>query len=411
MYESETQSMIRAAPDYITTLIATDYIHCKVEANGPGGATIAWTDFDEKGKRWVVHFHPRCATLSDEAKFALWRHEIGHIFFAHFNIKPCLPEDPHRSFTEMLQVGDLQINYYLLQNKKTMYEIGAMAKAIHKDKTGEDTEGPGFLDPEKILPELGLSVQEYPYEIIHSYIHQRNDEQEQNGEGSGEGSGYCGGIHSPGSSTAEATSAAVIAGVAAEGEKELGNSSMFGTNPGMGEIRLRDNDLPDWIAPLESFARAIVQTVLAEKRSHTRPQEIYKSVGVHMPTSRPRWAYKPAQVCFLVDTSGSMYHELRYVMPVISYLNQHEISVRLIAGDTYVTTDELIAPGQSLPEAIQGGGGTEITPLFDRAADYDPASLVCFTDGYVPRWPNDPGVPTLVVASQTEVPPWATKAN
>ena len=173
--------------------------------------------------------------------------------------------------------------------------------------------------------------------------------------------------------------------------------SDWGTEPSVSNIRLRDSNLPPWIDALEAFARSIVEVVMADTRSHTRPQEIYKAYDVHMPTMRPRWAYKADQVCFLIDTSGSMLSQLQYVMPVVQYLTQHNISVRMIAGDTHVTFDKLLKPGVPLPDAVVGGGGTEITPLFERANDYTPRSIVCFTDGYVPCWPKDTGIPILWV--------------
>lgn len=414
MYELETKAMINAAPEYISTLIGTDYIHCVVEDKTLTGnmRPIAWTDFDEKRKRWVVHFNPLAYGLSPKAKFALWRHEVGHIFFAHFGKEDCNPDDPYRSFIEKLQVGDLQINYYLLDDKPSMLEIGKLAKSLMAsgDEGTEEVDGPGFLDPSVIYPQVGLNLQEYPYEIIHAYVHQKMDENDQEQGVENWSHGMCGGIEAPGkgSSMAEA-SAAVISGVMQEGEKKLGNTS-FGSDPGLGEIRLRENELPEWVQTVETFARSIVEVVLADRRSHSRPQEVYKRYGIHVPTQRPRWSYKPDQVCLLVDTSGSMGDELKYVFPVIQYMNQHEISVRLIAGDTQVTMDEVFKPGGKLPEFVTGGGGTEITPLFDRAEDYSPRAIVCFSDGYVPHWPNDPEVPALIVGCQTEVPSWAQKA-
>lgn len=410
-YETERRKLIDNAPGYIGTLIATDYIHCEITTTSPlGSPVIAWTDFDESASRWVVHFHPAAAQLSSAAQYTLWRHEVGHIFFAHFSQEFCMPDDPMRSQSEAMQVGDIQINYYL--ERKTMEEIGKLAKQINEDATGEKTEGPGFIDPEEALPRIGLPVAEYSYDIIHAYLHEKNEE-EGNGSNWTENmlSQMCGGIKFSKPGGLGETKAAVIGNVMVGGEKELGEKLglAIGSLAGNFELRLRPNALPDWVAALESFARSIVTTVLADKRSHTRPQEVYKSYGVHIPTSRPRWAYKADQVCLLVDTSGSMGDELKYVMPVVQYLNQHEISVRLIAGDTRVTVDELCEPGMVLPTKVGGGGGTEISPLFDRAKDYDPASIVCFSDGYVSFWPNDPGVPVLFVGCQTDV-PWGQKA-
>ena len=91
-------------------------------------------------------------------------------------------------------------------------------------------------------------------------------------------------------------------------------------------------------------------------------------------------------------------------------MDANNISVRLIAGDTIVTTDEEYKPGSKLFSEIKGGGGTEITPLFDRAAEYNPASIVCFTDGWVPRWPCNTGIPTLWVGTD-RTPPFGIVAK
>lgn len=406
-FEPEKRKLLDAAPEYISTLIGADFFHCEVN-NAPIGPdappAIAWTFYNEQRKRWEITFRPEAAQLSFDAREALWRHEIGHIAFAHFGKQTCNPDDPIRSHTEQLQVGDIQINTYLLDNPSLMDEIGKLNNELiaRLTDTEVDPENSGYLDPRIILPEIGLSVQPYSYDVIHAYLHQKMDE-----EGGGQNwtqqalQNYCAGILNaddikPGSE------GELMAGIVA-------TVSDYGTEPGMGDVRLRESELPTWIDALESFARSVVEVVMADTRSHTRPQEIYKAYDVHMPTMRPRWAYKANQVCFLVDTSGSMMHELRYVMPVVQYLLQHEISVRMIAGDTRVTYDELLRPGVPLPEGIGGGGGTEITPLFDRAKDYDPKSIVCFTDGYVARWPQDEGIPTLWVGTQTDV-PYGTKA-
>jgi len=402
-FEHETRRLLLNAPDYVSMLVANNYIECRV-TDQDDVPSIAFTEYMEHSKRWRVTFRPIVAEMSDEGISALWRHEVGHIAFAHFNKVPCMPEDPMRSRIELMTVGDIQINYYLLDDREGLADIGKTAKQYYYETTGNNIEGPGYIDAETVLPSVGLAVQEYSYDIIHAYVHKDNDDK---GEGQNWTTAACGGIVGDVSMAGEARGSAVGA-VAASGE-ETEFSKSWGRQSSMANIRLNTADLPAWIAKLETFARSIVQTVLADKRSHTRPQEIYKAYGVHMPSQRPRWVYKQDQICFLVDTSGSMCSELKYVIPVVQYLNQHNITVRVIAGDTTVTMDELLAPGTKLPEGVKGGGGTEITPLFDQAYTYNPVSLVCFTDGYVPKWPSDTGIPVLWVGTQTEI-PYGTKA-
>ena len=407
------KKILDAAPDYVDTLVGSEWLRLEVHEDGPA---LAWTRYDSEHNRFVVCFHKDAATMSDRALSVLWRHEIGHVSLAHFQKQPCLPENMGRSIQEMMVVGDIHINSYL-DDKEAMYEVGATSKKMHDVKDPEVAESKGYIDPEEWLPKIGLDANgEYPYEIIHGHFHEWLDKElEQSGGGEGsasgpggmDGNGACGGIQQvdDDSGMAEA-SASVVSGVASEGGDD-GIGESWGKGGSMGKVRLATSDLPDWMNALESFARSIVEVVLAEKRSHTRPQEVYKSYDVHVPTMRPRWDYQPAQVCFLVDTSGSMLHELKYVGPVIEYLSKHNIKTRLIAGDTRVTFDELI---DRVPPAIVGGGGTEILPLWERAMDYSPESIVFFTDGYVPAWPKDEGLPTLWVGCKQQ-PPFGTWAK
>lgn len=393
--------LLTNAPDYINMLIATNFLDCKVTDYTPDNmAVIAWTKFDEDSGRWTINFHSRANELSNEAQAVLWRHEVGHISLGHFNKEMCTPDNPKRSQAEAFVVSDLQINYYLLPQKYAMYEIGKVALDIHTSNTGEEVDGCGFIDPEELLPSYGVELGEYSYETLHAYVHDTYDDSNDNNIG------MCGGIELGDPSNDAKAQATIISIVAGANDESF--SKLIGNNNADAHIYLRENKTPTWVNSLEKFARSIVQSVLADTRSHTRPQEIYKSYDVHMPTLRPRWTYKPEQVCFLVDTSGSMMNDMVYVMPVISYLLQHNISVRLIAGDTVVTMDEEFTPGTSkLPEKVVGGGGTRITPLFTCAAEYDPRSIVCFTDGYVPDWPKDPGVPVLFVGTARK-PPFGT---
>lgn len=401
-YENEKRILLQNAPEYVSNLVAGNYFHCDVTDSGDAPPALAWTFFDTKAKRWIISFRPDAAGMSPGAQEALWRHEVGHIAFAHFGKETCKPDDPIRSRIEQLQVGDIQVNYYLLEEPEVLAEVGRCSLRVAERLSGELPQGPGFLDPRILLPEIGLTVQEHPYDVIHAYLHQKIDEKNDKGNGSGNWTqealnAACGGIINGDELDAESgaeLSAAVVGAV-----------SDFGSEASIGSIRLRESNLPEWIDSLEAFARAIVEIVMADTRSHTRPQDIYKAYDVHMPTMRPRWAYKANQVCFLVDTSGSMYEGLQYVMPVVQYLTQHNISVRLIAGDTRVTFDELLTPSTPLPEAVVGGGGTEITPLWERAMEYNPRSVVFFSDGYVPKFPRNEGdIPTLWVGCQVDVP-------
>ena len=387
------RTIIGAAPSYISTLLANNWIKCEVESEGPA---IAWTEWDDSSKCFRVHFLESVASLSGEAMRTLWRHEVGHIVFRHFSKEMCDPDNLQRSMNEALVASDIQVNTYL-DNKPIMDEIGQLALA-HSGVTDRQTGG--YVDPEEWLPKIGLKVHEYPYDVIHTYLHKFVDETENHPAG-----GMCGGITGPENEedTLAALNATVVAAVSgnSNGDGSTDGGESWGSTPGNMRISIPNSPpLPDWIGAVESFARSIVEIVLAERRKHSRPNEMYRSVGIHVPTYRPSWAYKPSQVCFLVDTSGSMVSDLKYVSPVVEYLARHNIETRLITGDTHITFDGVVT---SIPEII-GGGGTDITPLFDRARTYEPESIICFTDGYVPAWPKDDGIPTLWVGCKEKVP-------
>ena len=405
--DKKYRAIISNAPNYISTLLTAGWIRCEVDTEGPA---IAWTEWHPETKRFSVHFHESAAAMSPGAIRTLWRHEIGHIVFNHFGKEFCSPEDPHRSMQEGMVVADIQVNTYLHEAAK-MAEIGKTAIAMMPDleSSNSEHEPKGYIDPDEWLPKIGLNVDEYPYDVIHTYLHDWVDEQReqsQDGDSNGEGQPQlqsCGGVRGVGEQdeTSAGVSSAVVAAVSGTPhEGDEGGGESWGAEPGQMRMRPVGEELPSWVHALEDFARSIVEVILDERRRHARPSEIYKSVGVHMPTVRPSWSYKPSQVCFLVDTSGSMLGELKYVSPVIEYLARHNIETRLITGDTYVTFDDVVT---SIPDIV-GGGGTDITPLFERAKKYEPESIICFTDGYVPAWPRDDGTPVLWVGCQTDVP-------
>jgi len=99
---------------------------------------------------------------------------------------------------------------------------------------------------------------------------------------------------------------------------------------------------------------------------------------------------------------------LDQVAPAVVYLNKAGLTVRLIAGDTRVTLNEEVKGGKF--PTLKGGGGTEITPLFKAAEEFDPRAIVCFTDGYVQRWPQKMDLPMLWVSDFQGV-PWGEQVR
>jgi hypothetical protein len=278
------------------------------------------------------------------------------------------------------------------------------------------------------LESIGFDGKHYvPWQAVHERFHELAQEEEngsavpgsgQGAEGGSEssggfsappGGGFCGGFEGGIPSKDWARSAAIGSIMAGRiiGNPEIRKLYGGGIGAESGNIRLQPAPLPTppWVSAVQEFARAIVRTVLADRASHTRPQQALRAMGYHAPSMKPRWADFPDTVCLLVDTSGSMMGILGQVLPAVEYLRQHNITTRLIAGDTVVTVDEEIGIGGQLP-ALVGGGGTDIIPLFRRAEDYTPRAIVCFSDGYVNSWPGAPydEIDTLWICDLESVP-------
>lgn len=323
--------------------------------------SIAWTTFTDK--KFNVHLvGPFVDDLSDEALNWVVRHEIYHVILNHFSIKPC--------GTDLLIASDIQVNWYLQQYVDEMKELDTKLAEFM------GTEEAKHVDPYEWLEFLGLTPQPYPATMLHDLLHEKAEHAES----------WCGGAQV---SEEDLLDAQVNAAV-------VGASTGIGSLAGRESQTITGHMVPNWVRAVEDFARALVHSILADKRTPTRPNKLLQRMGAYVPTIKPRWDYRPDTICLLVDTSGSMLSILPQLGPAIGFLTQHNITVRLISGDMYVSYDEEVtAPPTSLP----GGGGTDILPLFERAATYHPKSIICLTDGYVPSWPSDPQVPVLWITN------------
>lgn len=382
-------------PPSANRLVSQGIIGFRIMEDGPSDAFTAW---DKDHGRFEVVFTDSVQDYSDERLEFLWYHEIGHISLGHFqSVEPCGPEvngKPTQQ-ADWLIAADISVNGILQRDNPN-------ATRLIKEMEG--------INAEEWKEALNVSPhQAYSFPVLHDILHQKVEEEaeKQRGEDDGDGTNgsgvqsgsdigsgqACGGIEST-SDPRALISAIGAAKAASADDNERFSFSGIGTEHGGLGISLSDSPLPDWLAPVERFARSIVESELTDGRTHKRPQPTLASAGVRVPSLRPTYKSVPATLCLLVDTSGSMLGDLHYVAPVLAYLGQNGIKVRLIAGDTQVTFDELI---ERIPEKLEGAGGTDIVPLFDRAMEYDPKAVVAFTDGWVPAWPKDAGVPTLWV--------------
>ena len=387
--------MLTLLPDSAIRLVSTGRVQFAIEKTGPA---MAWTEWLDDKLSFRICFTDEAEHLTDDDLVFLWYHELAHITMGHFgSVEPCGPEVDGKPTVQpdWLIAADIGVNWMLQNDSK---------RGKHADRFIEQQ---GAIDSRSWLEELGLGQRTYPFFVLHDILHKKVEEESDadgagsEGDAGGRGSGICGGIDQT------ADPSAIISAIAAAkagGSADAGyRSSGIGSEAGRLGISLTDSELPAWLAAVERFARSIVEVELRDGRTHKRAQPTLRSAGIRVPSLRPTYKSVPSTLCLLVDTSGSMMGDLKYVSPVLAYLKQNGIKVRLIAGDTHVTFDELI---DRIPEKLEGAGGTDIVPLFTRANDYEPKAVVCFTDGYVPAYPEDNGTPTLWVGVRSGEAPY-----
>lgn len=374
------------------------------------GPAIAWTEWDERHKQWAVTcLEPVMNLLDEREQTAVIRHELAHILLGHFSDTMMVGcQQPDR-----LIAGDVAVNWFmpgdirLSIDKKlddameaSLREQDAPEEIIEhflgRNASTEERKFRGMVDPVAVLIDIGFSGDVYvPAGAVHARLHELVEQEKASG-GSGSESEYgeaCGGLQG-GIPEADRTRASALANILASQLKNADEDTlaaygghMAGDSAGNMVLKSPQAEAPLWVRAVQEFARSIVRMALTDKRSHNRPQPALRAMGYHTPTARPKWGSIPDTVCLLVDTSGSMLHLLSQVRPAVEYLQQHGLTVRLIAGDTRVTMNEELKAGMPFPDMV-GGGGTSIIPLWEAAAEYDPRAIVAFTDGYVDRWPG-----------------------
>jgi predicted metal-dependent peptidase len=173
----------------------------------------------------------------------------------------------------------------------------------------------------------------------------------------------------------------------------------FGSLPGFLRRALgitEDKMALDWEHILGQF----VSRTVSDSRTYRRPSK--------------RWAYRDriratnlskVSLAIAVDLSGSVTEqELDLFIAAINSISAcNRLShYRLLAHDTSVTFDEVFRPLDPLPVEIEGGGGTDFRPIFERLEKNQPAGLVWFTDGYGSYPDTPPQYPVIWVINHEE---------
>ncbi len=172
-------------------------------------------------------------------------------------------------------------------------------------------------------------------------------------------------------------------------------SEVAGSLSGVSEYLAKAAPVPPWLRELRRFvsetAGALKPTLEDDPSEPADP--LWRAQRVWVPDRD--WTFGPeGGLVLLLDVSGSMPGDvLDRVASAVNALAAEGVPTRLIAGDVSVAFDGTV---RKFPRRITNvGGGTDITCLFERARGA--RAIVCVTDGYVPRWPENPGVPTLWV--------------
>ena len=111
--------------------------------------------------------------------------------------------------------------------------------------------------------------------------------------------------------------------------------------------------------------------------------QLYQGGGI---VAHGRGSKNAGEIAFLVDLSGSNYHEagdmISRTEDAFDSINPEIIHV---VGFDHVVRDHIeIQGGQELPKTLRGGGGTNIAKALDWVEENIPHvdAVVCLTDGY-----------------------------
>ena len=164
-------------------------------------------------------------------------------------------------------------------------------------------------------------------------------------------------------------------------------------------------DLPRTRTPWRQVLRTRLAKGLSRKQalSWSRPTRSYiANQGRGGPNRRLPWEpgycanRAEPKIAIIVDVSGSIDDDLmqRFASEIAAISRRQEAGLVLVIGDDRVRRVEVFKPGQFDLGNIDftGGGGTDFTPLLERADQYRPDIAVVLTDlkgpaRFRPNWP------------------------
>lgn len=147
-----------------------------------------------------------------------------------------------------------------------------------------------------------------------------------------------------------------------------------GSLPGNLELALDKllNKTRDWRGDLRAFAANAQDIDIEYVRSKRN-----RRYGLLQPGKRRNPRLK---LSVPIDVSGSVSDaELTQFFSEIDRLHKQGANVTIIEFDTQVTQTYEYVPGKRIN--ILGRGGTHFAPAFEKAMEFDPDGIICFTDG------------------------------
>jgi predicted metal-dependent peptidase len=149
----------------------------------------------------------------------------------------------------------------------------------------------------------------------------------------------------------------------------------------------------DWKTLLSNYMNAFAKEDYSYQRPNKRFMPDFFLPGMHSESL--------GEICFACDASGSVSQaDFTAYLNEINYVKEelNPVLTTIIDFDTRINNVHSLGQDDSI-EGIKftGGGGTNLTPVFDYYSDRKPVVLVVFSDLYCSMIKNDPGYPVLWV--------------
>jgi predicted metal-dependent peptidase len=177
----------------------------------------------------------------------------------------------------------------------------------------------------------------------------------------------------------------------------------YQTTKNMGKIPAGlDRHITEIINPKIDYVSVLRKFVIERSRSDYRwssPNRRYISYGIYLPSLSGE---KLGKIAVIIDTSGSISEkELAQVQGEVNdILETYQSDAVVLYCDSEIARiEEFTANDLPIHFNPAGGGGTDMNPAFEkiRKDEIEPACIICFSDGYMPKIDLPPCAPTIFI--------------